>query len=81
MILHTENRTKKDICKVYRNGVISVIEVDNSALNGEAVECKKFSVAADTEFAEEITGDVLFVQIITMIPVDLIRKLLVGKRK
>ena len=80
--------TKKDTCKVYRNGIITVIEVDdvvvgdkvilqsgdkvpadglliegdlrvdNSALNGEAEECKKFATAADTEFPEEITGDV-----------------------
>lgn len=79
---------KKDTCKVYRNGLVSVIEVDdvvvgdkvllqsgdkipadgilisgdlrvdNSALNGEAEECKKFSVDENIQFAEEITGDV-----------------------
>lgn len=79
---------KKDTCKVYRNGMVTVVEVDdvvvgdkvllqagdkipadgilidgdlrvdNSALNGEAEECKKFAVAEDTVFAEEITGDV-----------------------
>lgn len=79
---------KKDTCKVYRNGLVSVIEVDdvvvgdkvllqsgdkipadgilisgdlrvdNSALNGEAEECKKFSVDENIQFEEEITGDV-----------------------
>ncbi len=79
---------KKDTCKVYRDGLVQVIEVDdvvvgdkiilqsgdkvpadgilidgdlrvdNSALNGEAEECKKFAVPEETEFAEEITGDV-----------------------
>lgn len=79
---------KKDICKVYRNGMITVIEVDdvvvgdkillqagdkipadgiliegnlrvdNSALNGEAEECKKFATSEKTKFTEEITGDV-----------------------
>lgn len=34
------------------------LRVDNSALNGEAEECKKFATAEDKIFAEEITGDV-----------------------
>lgn len=82
-----KNSTKKDQCKVYRNGVITVIDVDdvvvgdkvllqsgnkipadgvlisgslrvdNSALNGEAEECKK--TAADEKFQldDDITGD------------------------
>ena len=79
---------KKDTCKVFRNGMVTVIDVDdvvvgdkvllqagdkipadgilidgdlridNSALNGEAEECKKFATSEDKEFAEEITGDV-----------------------
>lgn len=83
-----KDSTKKDTCKVYRNGLVSVIEVDdvvvgdkvllqsgdkipadgilvagdlrvdNSALNGEAEECKKFATDESTLFAEEITGDV-----------------------
>lgn len=83
-----KDSTKKDTCKVYRNGLISVIEVDdvvvgdkillqagdkipadgilisgelrvdNSALNGEAEECKKFAVDENTVFAEEITGEI-----------------------
>lgn len=83
-----KDSTKKDICKVYRNGLVSVIEVDdvvvgdkvllqsgdkipadgilisgdlrvdNSALNGEAEECKKFAVDESTPFDDEITGDV-----------------------
>ena len=82
-----KDNTEKDTCKVYRNGEITVIEVDdvvvgdkillqagnkipadgiliagdirvdNSALNGEAEECKKFATSEDTELAEEITGD------------------------
>ncbi len=82
-----KDSTKKDTCKVYRNGIISVIEVDdvvvgdkvivqsgdkipadgilidgdlrvdNSVLNGEAEECKKFAAPEDTEFPEELTGD------------------------
>ena len=82
-----KNSTKKDQCKVYRNGVVTVIDVDevvvgdkvllqsgdkipadgiiidgslrvdNSALNGEAEECKKFATDESTEFAENITGD------------------------
>lgn len=82
-----KDNTKKDQCKVHRNGVVVVIDVDdvvvgdkillqsgdkipadgvlvsgrmnvdNSALNGEAEECKK--TAADEEFQleDEITGD------------------------
>ncbi|MCI8306745.1 MAG: calcium-translocating P-type ATPase, PMCA-type [Lachnospiraceae bacterium] len=83
-----KDSTKKDTCKVYRNGLISVIEtddvvvgdkvllqsgdkvpadgilvsgdlrVDNSALNGEAEECKKFAADESTPFEEEVTGDV-----------------------
>lgn len=79
---------KKDTCKVYRNGLLEVIEVDdvvvgdkvllqagdkipadgilidgdlrvdNSALNGETEECKKFATNETTPFTEEITGDV-----------------------
>lgn len=82
-----KDSTKKDQCKVYRNGVITVIDVDdvvvgdkvllqsgdkipadgilisgdlrvdNSALNGEAEECKKTAAAIETEMAEDITGD------------------------
>lgn len=82
-----KDSTKKDTCKVYRNGVVSVIEVDdvvvgdnvllqsgdkipadgilvdgdirvdNSALNGEAEECKKFAAGEDVELPDEITGD------------------------
>ena len=82
-----KDSTKKDTCKVYRNGIISVIEVDdvvvgdkiilqagdkipadgilidgdlrvdNSVLNGEAEECKKYATAVETAFPEELTGD------------------------
>ncbi|MCM1044265.1 MAG: calcium-translocating P-type ATPase, PMCA-type [Candidatus Gastranaerophilales bacterium] len=82
-----KDSTKKDTCKVYRNGVITVIEVDdvvvgdqillqsgdkipadgilvdgdirvdNSALNGEAEECKKFAAQGHVELPDEITGD------------------------
>lgn len=82
-----KDNTKKDTCKVYRNGLVTVIEVDdvvvgdkvllqsgdkipadgilvdgglrvdNSALNGEAEECKKNAVHGDAELADEITGD------------------------
>ncbi len=82
-----KDSTKKDTCKVYRNGMITVIEVDdvvvgdnvllqsgdkipadgilvdgdirvdNSALNGEAEECKKFAAQGHVELADEITGD------------------------
>lgn len=82
-----KDSTKKDTCKVFRNGIISVIEVDdvvvgdkiilqsgdkipadgilvdgdlrvdNSVLNGEAEECKKFAAAVETAFPEELTGE------------------------
>lgn len=87
-----KDSTKKDICKVYRNGEVVEIEVDelvvgdmvilqsgdkipadgylyegdlrvdNSALNGEAEECKKFEVEDALLFEEvamtaEVTGD------------------------
>lgn len=82
-----KNSTKKDVCKVYRNSMVTVIEVDdvvvgdkvllqsgdkipadgilvegdlrvdNSALNGEAEECKKFATDISTEMTEDITGD------------------------
>lgn len=82
-----KDSTKKDECKVYRNGVVTVIDVDdvvvgdkvllqsgnkipadgilvsgkmsvdNSALNGEAEECKKTAAEPSCVFADEITGD------------------------
>ncbi len=82
-----KDSTKKDECKVMRNGVITVIDVDdvvvgdkiilqsgdkipadgvlvsgnlivdNSALNGEAEECKKCEAEEGFELPEEITGD------------------------
>ncbi len=82
-----KDSTKKDQCKAYRNGGISVIDVDdvvvgdkillqsgdkipadgilidgdlrvdNSALNGEAEECKKFAAEEGVRLAEEITGE------------------------
>ena len=82
-----KDSTKKDQCKVHRNGVVTVIDVDdvvvgdkvllqsgdkipadgvlisgnlrvdNSALNGEAEECKKTEASGDFELAEDITGD------------------------
>ncbi|MCI8513128.1 MAG: calcium-translocating P-type ATPase, PMCA-type [Lachnospiraceae bacterium] len=82
-----KDRTKKDECKVCRNGVIAVVDVDdvvvgdkvllqsgdkipadgilvdgslrvnNSALNGEAEECKKTAAEETAELSEEITGD------------------------
>ena len=82
-----KDSTKKDECKVHRNGVITVIEVDdvvvgdkvllqsgdkipadgilisgslrvdNSALNGEAEECKKTETTPDFQLADDITGD------------------------
>ena len=82
-----KDSTKKDQCKVYRSGEITVIDVDdvvvgdkvllqsgdkipadgilvygdlrvdNSALNGEAEECKKTAASSDTQLAEDITGD------------------------
>ena len=80
--------TKKDTAKIYRNGEVDVLPVDdvvvgdwillqagdkvpadgilargdirvnNSALNGEAEECKKNAVDENTPFPEKITGDV-----------------------
>ena len=82
-----KDSTKKDTCKVYRNGLISVIDVDdvvvgdavllqsgdkipadgilvdgdlrvdNSALNGEAEECKKTAAPDGAVLPEDITGD------------------------
>lgn len=82
-----KDSTKKDQCKVYRNGLITVIDVDdvvvgdkvllqsgdkipadgilvsgslrvdNSALNGEAEECKKSEAPESTKLPEDITGD------------------------
>lgn len=82
-----KNSTKKDTVKVYRDGVVAVVEVDdivvgdivilqsgdkipadgvlvtgdlrvnNSALNGEAEECKKFAAPDGFKIPEEITGD------------------------
>ena len=79
--------TEKDKCKVYRNGLITVInfddvvvgdkvylqagdkvpadgilvdgsmKVDNSALNGEAEECKKTAAEKAMTIPDEITGD------------------------
>lgn len=82
-----KDSTKKDTCKVYRNGMVTVIEVDdvvvgdkvllqsgdkipadgilvdgdlrvdNSALNGEAEECKKNAAQGHVELPDDITGD------------------------
>ncbi len=82
-----KDSTEKDKCKVYRNGIITVIDVDdvvvgdkvllqsgdkipadgvlisgslrvdNSALNGEAEECKKTETTPDFQLADDITGD------------------------
>lgn len=82
-----KDSTEKDKCKVHRNGLVTVIDVDdvvvgdlvllqsgdkipadgvlvrgdlrvdNSALNGEAEECKKTAAADGFELAENITGD------------------------
>lgn len=82
-----KDSTKKEQCKVHRNGVVTVIDiddvvvgdkvllqsgdkipadgvlisgslrVDNSALNGEAEECKKTAAAEDFQLADDITGD------------------------
>ena len=82
-----KENTEKDKCKVHRNGMITVIDVDdvvvgdkillqsgdkipadgvlidgalrvdNSALNGEAEECKKTAAAEDFQLADDITGD------------------------
>ena len=81
-----KDSTEKDKCKVYRNGVVTVIEVDdvvvgdkvllqsgdkvpadgilidgslkvdNSALNGEAEECKKTAADPSVQLADDITG-------------------------
>jgi len=82
-----KDSTKKDQCKVHRNGLVTVIDVDdvvvgdkillqsgdkipadgilvsgslrvdNSALNGEAEECKKFETTPDFQLPDDITGD------------------------
>lgn len=82
-----KDSTEKDKCKVYRNGLVTVIDiddvvvgdkvllqsgdkipadgilidgklkVDNSALNGEAEECKKTAADESVQLADEITGD------------------------
>ncbi len=82
-----KDSTKKDQCKAHRNGMVTVIDVDdvvvgdkvllqsgdkipadgilisgalsvdNSALNGEAEECKKKETSIETSLAEDITGD------------------------
>lgn len=82
-----KDSTKKDTCKVYRNGMVTVVDVDdvvvgdsvllqsgdkipadgilvdgdlrvdNSALNGEAEECKKTAAASHVEMSDDITGD------------------------
>lgn len=82
-----KDSTKKDQCKVHRNNMVMVIDVDdvvvgdkvllqsgdkipadgilvsgalsvdNSALNGEAEECKKKETSPETSLAEDITGD------------------------
>ena len=82
-----KDSTEKDKCKAKRNGIITVIEVDdvvcgdkillqagdkipadgvlidgairvdNSALNGEAEECKKTAADESFELRDDITGD------------------------
>ncbi|MGP1570194.1 MAG: calcium-translocating P-type ATPase, PMCA-type [Eubacteriales bacterium] len=82
-----KDSAEKDTCKVYRDGKIAVIlvddvvvgdkvilqsgnkipadgvliagdlRVDNSALNGEAEECKKFATSENFVMEENITGD------------------------
>ncbi len=82
-----KDNTKKDQCKVYRNGAVTVLDVDdvvtgdkvllqsgdkipadgilisgslrvdNSALNGEAEECKKTQADENFQLPEDITGD------------------------
>lgn len=82
-----KDSTKKDQCKVHRNGLVTIIDVDdvvvgdkvllqsgdkipadgilvsgnlrvdNSALNGEAEECKKTEAGEDFQLADDITGD------------------------
>lgn len=78
---------KKELCKVYRNGVLTEVEIDdvvggdyvvlqagdkipgdgvlidgalsvnNSALNGETEESKKYPTSIDTELPDYVTGD------------------------
>ncbi|MBQ1388093.1 MAG: calcium-translocating P-type ATPase, PMCA-type [Clostridia bacterium] len=45
--------------KIPADGILidGKLKVDNSALNGEAEECKKTAASEDTQLAEEITGD------------------------
>lgn len=82
-----KDNTEKDKCKVYRNGAVTVIcvddvvvgdkvllqsgdkipadgilldgslRVDNSALNGEAEECKKTKADSSFNLPDDITGD------------------------
>lgn len=82
-----KDSTEKDKCKVYRDGAVIVIDVDdvvvgdrvllqsgdkipadgilvdgslrvdNSALNGEAEECKKTAADESVQLADDITGD------------------------
>lgn len=82
-----KNSTKAEPVKVRRNGIVTVVDiedlvvgdivilqagdkipadgvlvegdlrVDNSALNGEAEECKKFATEDDFHIPDEITGD------------------------
>ena len=82
-----KDSTKKDTCKAIRNGLVTIIEVDdvvvgdkiilqsgdkipadgilvsghlnvdNSALNGEAEECKKTEADPSFELPDDITGD------------------------
>ena len=82
-----KDSTKKDQCKAYRNGAVTVIDVDdvvtgdkillqsgdkipadgvlvsgslrvdNSALNGEAEECKKTEAEESFQLPDDITGD------------------------
>ena len=82
-----KENTKKDECKVHRNSLVAVIDVDdvvvgdkvllqsgdkipadgvlvsgslavdNSALNGEAEECKKREAPADFALPDDITGE------------------------
>ena len=82
-----KNSTKAEAVKTYRNGTVTVVDiedlvvgdivilnagdkipadgvlvqgdlrVDNSALNGEAEECKKFAADGDFHIPDKITGD------------------------
>lgn len=82
-----KDNTEKDKCKVFRNGIITIIDVDdvvqgdkillqsgdkipadgilisgslrvdNSALNGEAEECKKCAAGENVQLKDDITGD------------------------